>query len=333
MAELDLSPEDRATIERLVALAESDDHYALLAVSRTAEPKQIQAAFYDLSRRWHPDRFFRKEIGDWGEQIENVFVAVTEAYRILGSDTSRKKYDLEHRSAGTSPRVQRPETATPDRASATGGRRTTHGTDPFGESRRRARQRTAASQQAGRSSRSIANMREQVLARLKKARRYYLAGKADYEEGNVLKASTTLALATTYDPKNATYKALADRVRVEARKIQSKSFVNAAEAAESFANWREALANYKKAVEYGTENPRAFFRLGVLVRRAEDDRRQALTFMRQAVTLEPDNIEYLLGLGELYSELGLTLNARSHYERVRKLDKTNEEAKARLKAL
>ena len=326
MAELDLSPEDQTRLERLSELADRNDYYGLLGVSRSADLKTIQASYYDLSRAWHPDRFFRKDTGDYAIIIENVFVAITEAYRILGSEAKRASYDHDTRKARARPQ--------PSTAPIKGGRRTNLGTDPFAEARRRAQaQRSSTVSTAERKNKAMDEVRNQVIRRLKKARRYFLDGKADYEAGNVLKAVSTLALATTYDPKNEEYKVLSQQVQQEARKIQSKQFVAAAESAEGFANWREAQANYEKAVEYGTDVARAYYRLGVLVKRNDDDRRTALRHMRQAVTLSPDTIEFRMGLAELFGELGLKINARAQYEKILTLQKGHPEAKAGLKAL
>ncbi len=98
MSELDLTPEEQATLDRLYTISEEGTLYELLDVAPDADRKEIQAAFYELSRSWHPDRFFRKETGDYADKIEMVFVAITEAWRTLGSDASRYSYDLAKRS-------------------------------------------------------------------------------------------------------------------------------------------------------------------------------------------------------------------------------------------
>jgi curved DNA-binding protein CbpA len=331
MPALDLSPEECATIDRLARLADANDYYALLGVSRDADRKQIQAAFYELSRSWHPDRFFRKETGPYGARIENVFVALTEAYRVLGQDEARTRYNYDHRDAGSSEVA--PAQPGPAGRRTRAPRTTSRGTDPFAEARRKVEERRSRTVESGNRSKAMEEMRKQVLKRLKKARRYFLDGKADYESGNVLKAVSTLALATTYDPKNAEYRALADKVQAEARKIQSKQFVAAAESAESFANWREAQANYEKAVDYGTDVARAYYRLGVLVLRNDQDQRTALQHFRQATVLDPNHIDTRMALGQLYAELGLKVNAQAQFERVLAIDRGHAEAKAALKAL
>ncbi|MEC7947562.1 MAG: DnaJ domain-containing protein [Myxococcota bacterium] len=330
MAELELSPEECTQLDRLAGLADRNDYYALLGVGRRASPQEIQGAYYDLSRAWHPDRFFRKEVGAYRAKIESVFVAITEAYRILSSEAERSTYDLDSRKYAGRSNPSEPE----GRPAPTGGRRTSLGTDPFAEAKRRAESRRRPGSSVGsRRKKAMDDVRGQVVRRLKKARRYYLDGKSDYENGDVLKAVSSLALATTYDPKNEEYRLLSEQVHREARKLQSKQFIAAAESAEGFANWREAQANYEKAVEYETEDGRAYYRLAMLVRRNDDDRRTALKYMRQAIVLEPDVIEYRMGIADLFTDLGLKINARAQYEKILKSDKNHAEARAKLKAL
>ncbi len=170
-----------------------------------------------------------------------------------------------------------------------------------------------------------------MVERLKKARRHYQEAIAHHEAGRIMKANSAIQLARTFDGKNADIARLADLYQREARKLQSKSYVAAAESADSFANYREALSNYRKAVDYGTDHARSHYRLGLLTKRVDEDRREALKHMRSAIMMEPDNIEFRMGIGELYEELGLTVNAKAQYERVLKLDKFHPDAKERLK--
>ncbi len=97
MSDIALSPEEQASLDQLHTLSEEGTFYELLGVPPDAEREAIQQAFYDLSRQWHPDRFFRKDLGDYEERVEAVFVAITEAWRTLGNDAGRYAYDLENR--------------------------------------------------------------------------------------------------------------------------------------------------------------------------------------------------------------------------------------------
>ena len=182
-------------------------------------------------------------------------------------------------------------------------------------------------------SKAMAQMRKQLRSQLKRARGMYEEGLEHMENGEIVKAASALTMATSFDPKNPDYKEAASKAQRAARKLQAKNFVQLAESAESFANLREALVNYQKAVEYEVEEARPYYRLGVLLRRVEEDHRAALEHFRVAVQKDPKNLEFRQALGELYADLGLKVNAQGQFKRILVLDKGNEKAKAALKSL
>lgn len=308
---IDLSPEERDTLTALAAVAESRDHYALLGVAPGAAASEVQRAFYERSRAWHPDRFFRKELGAYREQLDQVFLAITESYRILSNPTTRAAYDRtrpapapapagpSRRAAGAAAGAPAPAVRPPDRAMA----------------------------------KAVDAVRAQMKERLSRAAALHAEGLAALKEGNVVKASNALSMALTFDPTNAQYKADAESARREARVSQAKQFLAAAENAESFANHRQAQASYQKAIEYGLREARAYYRLGVLTKKLDEDAKSAMQHLRQAVALDGDNLEYRLVLAELYVETGMHTSARAQYEHVLAVDKTNSKAKESLKAL
>ena len=134
----------------------------------------------------------------------------------------------------------------------------------------------------------MADMRKKLRKQMRRARDLYEEGQKHMEAGAVMKAASALTMAATFDPKNKEYVQAAADAQLAARKIQAKNFVQLAESAESFANLREALANYQKAVEYQVEEARPYYRLGVLLRRIEEDHRAALEHFRTAVKMAPE---------------------------------------------
>lgn len=343
MSERALSPEEQADVERLFRLSEEGTLYELLGVPPQATHDEIKEAFYDLSRTWHPDRFFRRDLGDLEEHAEEVFVAITEAWRTLGNEASRYSYDYENRdkieerhggAADTSGSARASRSQSAARRAGRAGRTRT---DAGSTASRRPAKGTAARRQhpviAAKRQAAMEELRKKFKARLVKARRYLKEAKEHHENGRVMKANSAIQLARSFDQKNEEIATLSTQYQSEARKYQSKGFVAAAESADSFANYREALSNYRKAVDYGTDNPRAHYRLGLLTKRIEEDRREALKHMRTAIKMQPESIEFRMGLGELYEELGLSVNARAQYRKVLALDKLHSEAKERLKNL
>ena len=68
-------------------------HYEILAISNDVSPEDLKRAYYDLARRYHPDRFRRKEHAPLHGRIEAAFARITQAYETLGDSGSRSTYD------------------------------------------------------------------------------------------------------------------------------------------------------------------------------------------------------------------------------------------------
>ena len=72
---------------------ENRDLYALLGVVRDADKKEIRDAYFELSKVFHPDAYFGKELGSFKTKMEVVFKRLTEAYDVLGKNKKRAEYD------------------------------------------------------------------------------------------------------------------------------------------------------------------------------------------------------------------------------------------------
>lgn len=63
------------------------DYYAILGVARTADEKEIKAAYRKLARKYHPD------VNPGDKASETKFKEVSEAYEVLSDTTKRAQYD------------------------------------------------------------------------------------------------------------------------------------------------------------------------------------------------------------------------------------------------
>ncbi|WP_437592571.1 DnaJ domain-containing protein [Sorangium sp. So ce1000] len=96
-AELDepveLAPDRKRRILDLYYRLEDLSHYALLGVPDQADKKQIKSAYYQLAPEFHPDTYFRKQLGSYKPKIEAIFTRITLAHDTLTSKQRRAEYD------------------------------------------------------------------------------------------------------------------------------------------------------------------------------------------------------------------------------------------------
>jgi len=93
MEQVDLPFARRKEVLDLFYRLEHLDHYELLGIAYDAEKKDVRAAYFGLSKVFHPDTMFRKNLGSFKAKMEVVFRQLTEAYETLGKKKSRDEYD------------------------------------------------------------------------------------------------------------------------------------------------------------------------------------------------------------------------------------------------
>jgi hypothetical protein len=67
-------------------------HYDVLDVGREVSPSQLKTVYYQLARRYHPDRF-RKTDPAQVSHLESAFARITQAYDTLRDDRLRSSYN------------------------------------------------------------------------------------------------------------------------------------------------------------------------------------------------------------------------------------------------
>jgi curved DNA-binding protein CbpA len=88
-----LSLETRQLLNQLKLRAENSNYYQLLGVDPRTDKKDIRNAYFDLSKKLHPDSYFGKNLGKYRTLMEEVFAKLTEAYETLSRKNRREKYD------------------------------------------------------------------------------------------------------------------------------------------------------------------------------------------------------------------------------------------------
>lgn len=69
------------------------DFYELLELGRDATKDEIREAYFALSKEFHPDTAYGKDLGSYKSKMEKIFTAATGAYDTLSRRARRTEYD------------------------------------------------------------------------------------------------------------------------------------------------------------------------------------------------------------------------------------------------
>ena len=164
--------------------------------------------------------------------------------------------------------------------------------------------------------------------------------------GDPLKADcpfcTDTLILLTVDPikKTAYDKLLSQRMgageelqkRVTQRSIAEQNFAKAKELSVA-GDYYGAIVLLKQAVEFAPDHAEAWFLLGSCQERNPKWRREAAESFQRALSVDPNHVDALISLGDLYRGEGLGSRAQSCYDDVLKIAPDNQQAKSRLTAL
>jgi tetratricopeptide (TPR) repeat protein len=326
MAKLPLTGAESEVLERIRRAGATGTLYEVLGLERGAPRDQVESAYRDFVREWHPDRFYSREVGDVMAIIEDNFVLATRAYKTLRAEARRSNYD---RGLGDVSVQPPPSDPPPEPAIDAYEVSVTRSGD-----RPQIRSSVSQSPQRAPTSRPVGvldRIRAQVQEQVARAARYYEAGKEDFTAGRYTKAESALYLATRYDPRNGTYVELYQAAANKARQSRAAAYISVAQQAEQYQNTKEAIAMYRKAVECDPEEGLAFVRLANILREFEEDQREALALMRKAIAKEPRNPDFRVALGEMFVQLDMRANAIREAQAALEADRNHEGAKALLK--
>jgi tetratricopeptide (TPR) repeat protein len=120
--------------------------------------------------------------------------------------------------------------------------------------------------------------------------------------------------------------------RLNQRSIAEQNFARARELSAS-GDYYGAIVLLKQAVQFAPDNADAWYLLGSCQERNPKWRRDAAESFQMALSINPDFVDALISLGDLYKSEGLTSRAQTCYEDALKISPENPQAKSRLAAL
>jgi curved DNA-binding protein CbpA len=355
-----LEPHEVQFIREMHRAATAGTLYDVLGMHGSSTPAEVEAAYMEIARRWHPDRFYSRDVADLGSVIDENFAVASRAYRTLRDPVKRSAYDREIVAAGTPPPPSPRGVTSPSVTSPTSGERNRPPTDrtrpasgerpiperPAAERATPAPPPEPAHETSFRPSSmpeipkpkpkappAVAKHMQAIFEQRRKAEAHFVAGKAEFDAGQYGKAESALYLAMTIDKGNAAYRDLYEQARARARDARSRQLAQQADNVLSFGKTKEAIQLLKQVVESDPPEGMPFYKLALLIRNNEPDDRAVLGYLRKAAQKEPKNVMFRMALGEMYASLNLKANAMREVQAVLELEPRNDAARALLKKL
>jgi len=329
---IDLRSDQRMAIEIASDGIENKTFYEILLLPRSADEKSIKRAYYKLSKEYHPDKFYRKELGPYKEKLEVIFNKVNEAYRVLSDIEGRSDYDmLVFGKDGKDAASPTEATATVDFVPDAVKKK-----NAAVEAKKGMASRTAAgggSVRKGAKAKFLQDFQKQLAGNIARARKHMNMGEEAMDKGGFAEAATHFQMAMTMDPRNKRAKAQFKRAQNTSRNTQAEEHYQAAQQALVSEDMKRAAESMQKAVDCKPTKGKYYSEFGKLITEHTLQQRVGLELLRKAVELEPRNIGYTLDLAKAYEELGMPSNAVRAYERVLHLDSKRSVATKALKRL
>ncbi len=90
---VELTLEQVQNIDAYFTMLRDRNAFELLGLSRGADKKEVKRAYFKLSKDFHPDRFYGRNLGAYRERLSQIFQALKSAFDLLSDDERRAAYE------------------------------------------------------------------------------------------------------------------------------------------------------------------------------------------------------------------------------------------------
>jgi curved DNA-binding protein CbpA len=281
-------------------------HFQLLQVDRRADARAIKKAYFSVSKDFHPDGFFRKNVGTFHAKIEAIFKRINLAYEVLSNEQKRKAYEA---------------------------------TIPYQPSREEIEEQRLSEREKARDEKLKQERRERLIRRTplpqrrEQARKHYQEALELQTQNNFVQAANKVQIAIALDPDNKEYKKFLEAVQPKSSEIRSQHEQKRAHYEEMQGNVDDALAAYVRAIELYPNDVDSLYHAASIMFNENRDLNRAVSYCRKAATLAPDNYEIAHTLARLYEALGMHLNALREFQRYAQLNPMDDSVIPKIKEL
>ena len=304
---VDIDEARKKEILELEAKISSPNHYEFLGVPSGATPEQCSNAFREASKKFHPDRYFGKQLGSYKARLERIFKRLVEAHTVL-TDLQKRQAWLE---------------ANPLIRAAVRAQTGTSGVFRVGE----APSQKSDEEKKRDAERAARLARHPYLAKATRTHEQLARAREAIAKNEFSQAFTFLNQASQMDPNNVEVKTLLNEVRKKNEQIRADvSFKVAREALER-QDEDAALSAFKTAVGASASHHEAAYQAAKLLERRGADPREVVAYAQKAVDAAPDNAQYRLLLGLQLELAGMKALAKKHLDEAVRLAPEDPEVK------
>lgn len=335
--------------------------YELLGVHQLVDKKQIKAAYYQLAPEYHPDKFFRRNLGSFRPKIEAIFAKLTLAHDTLSSKQRRQEYDeyLAQQPDRVPVVVARPTQPQPTTPPAGAAAQAPASPAPD-EAKRQAllaeRRRALAAKLGGNRAPAPADSQPNAAAapviepraaaealrvryevaraasNVSQVRKYVDSGRDALRAKDFTAAVNAFRIAISLAPDDAEVQREAAEVNQVAAVALADTFMRQGEMEANQERWSDAAISFSKACSGKPADARVHDRAAHATFKANNNPRRAVEFARKAVELAPKQPMYRITLAYAYMASGLETSARAELERAIEISGGDERVKAAVAA-
>jgi curved DNA-binding protein CbpA len=286
----------------------------ILDVEQDANAKEVKRAYFKLSKEFHPDRYFRREIGGYGARLDRIFKKVLEAHEIMSDPELRA--ELLQSVIPDAPAESQDEA-------------------PEGSAKEPAATRRPVTKLERLRQRMPFKIPQRVVQeRRDKADSFYRAALQSQKMGRLIEASSSMKIAISFDPYNASYRT--ELVELQASIAEQRAREILEESAGSALVDERELKSILKSLEdvllYRPHDPELNHRAaGICVELGEHEK--AHEYAQMAVGHSPDVAAYHAMLGRAFRAQGDMGHARKELELAIEIDPGDSDARKALASL
>jgi len=282
-------------------------YHQILGVAVDADTRTIKRAYFALSKLYHPDRYFQKDMGAFTERLDRVFKKVALAYELMMDPTTRE--ELQRTMHAAPPPDVQPE----PKPAAAKGERPTPPPQNFTKREWLARMRKRF------------KIPDEVIAERRfRAKDLAEAARVAKWQRQWNDAASAIRLAIAFDPWTNDYKELFAEIQVEVNQVRAERLLEEASGAFDARSCKEALALFEEVIAYRPADANAHDKAAQLALELED-MAAAREYAERACELAPETVLFHVTLARILRHEGLKERAREILEQARELDPQSRE--------